>query len=312
VSLNQGQPRRWLVVGSGGMLGRDLVAALNATGDEVLGRTHRQLDITDEAAVRAAVHGCRPDVVVNCAAWTAVDDAKAHENEALRVNGNGAAHLAAACADDRVRLVHMSTDYVFGGDASRPYAEHDAAGPRTAYGRTKLAGEQAVLQLLPRSGYVVRTAWLYGAHGPNFVSTMIRLERERPTVAVVDDQRGQPTWTADVAGQIIALVGSPGAAGIYHATSSGEASWFELAREVFRLVGADPARVQATTSSAYPRPDPRPGYSVLGHDGWASAGIEPIGDWRLALRRALPGLLPPDHPRSRTPPVRAGSTGYGR
>jgi dTDP-4-dehydrorhamnose reductase len=294
------------------MLGRDLVAALQTAGEEVLGRTHRELDITDEAAVRAALHDCRPDVVVNCAAWTAVDDAEAHENEALGVNGNGAAHLAAACAAGPVRLVHMSTDYVFGGDASRPYAEHDPVGPRTAYGRTKLAGEQAVLRLLPRSGYVVRTAWLYGAHGPNFVSTMIRLERERPAVDVVNDQRGQPTWTADVAAQIIALPRSPAAAGIYHATSSGEATWFDLAREVFRLVGADPARVRPTTSSAFPRPAPRPGYSVLGHDGWASAGIEPIGDWRAALRRALPGLLPPDHPRSRTPPMQVGLTRYGR
>ena len=324
MSLSQGQRCRWLVVGSGGMLGRDLVAALESEGEEVFGRTHRELDLTDEEAVRAALHDCRPDVVVNCAAWTAVDNAEAHENEALAVNGNGAAHLAAACAAGPVgpvRLVHMSTDYVFAGDASRPYAEHDATGPRTAYGRTKLAGEQAVLRLLPRSGYVVRTAWLYGAHGPNFVSTMIRLERERPTVDVVTDQRGQPTWTADVAGQIIALVRSPGAAsvpgagaapGIYHATSSGEGTWFDLAREVFRLLGADPARVQATTSSAYPRPAPRPGYSVLGHDGWASAGIEPIGDWRLALRRALPGLLPPDDPRSCTPPVQVGLTRYVR
>jgi len=321
VSTGQEPRCRWLVVGSGGMLGRDLVAALEREGEEVLGRTHRELDLTDEAAVRAALHDCRPDVVVNCAAWTAVDDAEAHENEALGVNGHGAAHLAAACAAGPagpVRLVHMSTDYVFAGDASRPYAEHDAVGPRTAYGRTKLAGEQAVLRLLPRSGYVVRTAWLYGAHGPNFVSTMIRLERERPAVDVVTDQRGQPTWTADVAGQIIALVRSRGVAGagetagIYHATSSGEATWFDLAREVFRLLGADPARVRATTSSAFPRPAPRPGYSVLGHDGWASAGIEPIGDWRLALRRALPGLLPADGPRSCTPPVQVGLTGYGR
>jgi dTDP-4-dehydrorhamnose reductase len=290
--VNDGQRCRWLVVGSGGMLGRDLVAAVEGAGDEVVGLNHRELDLTDEAATRSAVQQYRPDVVVNCAAWTAVDDAEAHENEALGVNGNGAAHLAAACAAGQIRLVHMSTDYVFGGDATRPYAERDAVGPRTAYGRTKLAGEQAVLRLLPGSGCVVRTAWLYGAHGPNFVSTMIRLERERPAVDVVTDQRGQPTWTADVAGQIIALVRSPAAAGIYHATSSGEASWFELAREVFRLLGADPARVHATTSSAYPRPAPRPGYSVLGHDGWASLGIEPIGDWRLALRRALPSLLP--------------------
>ena len=138
-------------------------------------------------------------------------------------------------------------------------------------------------------GYVVRTAWLYGAHGPNFVRTMIELERRRPAVDVVDDQHGQPSWTVDVAGQIIALVRSGAAGGIYHATSSGETTWFGLAREVFRLLGADPDRVRATTSDAYPRPAARPSYSVLGHDGWAKAGLEPIGDWRQALRRAFPG-----------------------
>ena len=282
---------RWLIAGAGGMLGQDLAAALRADGEDVTGLTRRDLDVTDERAVRAALRGCAPDVVVNCAAWTAVDDAEAHEAEALGVNGCGAEYLAAACAADRVRLVHLSTDYVFGGDARRPYAETDATGPRTAYGRTKLAGEQAVLRLLPGTGYVVRTAWLYGAHGPNFVRTMIRLERERPGVDVVADQRGQPTWTADVAGQVTALVRSRAAGGVYHATSSGEATWFELAREVFQLLGADPQRVRATTTSAFPRPAPRPAYSVLGHDAWAGAGLEPIGDWRIALRRAFPALL---------------------
>jgi dTDP-4-dehydrorhamnose reductase len=282
---------RWLIAGAGGMLGQDLAAALRADGEDVVGLTRRDLDVTDERAVRAALRGCAPDVVVNCAAWTAVDDAEAHEDEALGVNGRGAEHLAAACAADRVRLVHLSTDYVFGGDARRPYSETDATGPRTAYGRTKLAGERAVLGLLPDTGYVVRTAWLYGAHGPNFVRTMIRLERERPGVDVVADQRGQPTWTADVAGQVTALVRAGAAAGVYHATSSGEATWFELACEVFQLLGTDRQRVRATTTSAFPRPAPRPAYSVLGHDAWAGAGIEPIGDWRLALRRAFPALL---------------------
>ena len=281
---------RWLVTGSAGMLGRDLVAALERDGEQVVGLSRRELDITDEAAVRAAVTGCRPDAVVNCAAWTAVDDAEAREREASRVNAAGPAHVAAACAAAGIPLVHMSTDYVFGGDARRPYAERDATAPRTAYGRSKLAGERAVLGLLPRAGYVVRTAWLYGAHGPNFVSTMIRLERERPAVDVVTDQRGQPTWTADVAGRVIALVRARAAAGVYHATSSGEATWFEVAREVFRLLGADPGRVRATTSAAFSRPAPRPGYSVLGHGAWATADLEPIGDWRLALRRAFPAL----------------------
>ena len=285
---------RWLIVGAGGMLGRDLLATLATNGADVVGLTRRELDITDESAVRAALRDCRPDVVVNCAAWTAVDDAESHELEAFGVNGRGAAHLAAACADDpragELRLVHMSTDYVFAGDAGRPYAEHDAPAPRSVYGRSKLAGERAVLELLPRTGYVVRTAWLYGAHGPNFVRTMIRLERERPSVDVVDDQRGQPTWAVDVARQIAALARSRATPGVYHATSSGEATWFEVAREVFRMLGADPARVRATSSSAYIRPAPRPSYSVLGHEAWAATGIEPIGDWRLALRQAFPAL----------------------
>jgi dTDP-4-dehydrorhamnose reductase len=276
------------------MLGSDLVAALADDGADVIGLSRKELDVTDEVAIAAALADCRPDVVVNCAAWTAVDEAEAHEDEALAVNGTGAAHVAAAIAAGSAapgcRLVHLSTDYVFAGDATAPYAEHDVPGPRTAYGRTKLAGEQAVRGLLPQAGTVVRTAWLYGAHGPNFVRTMIRLEHERPAVDVVADQRGQPTWTADVARQVIALAGSGAPAGVYHATSSGVATWFDLAREVFMLLGADPDRVRATTTDAFPRPAPRPAYSVLGHDAWASAGLQPIGDWRLSLRRAFPAL----------------------
>ena len=281
---------RWLVTGAGGMLGRDLAAALERKRANVVALTRRDLDITDEAAVYAAIRGHRPDLVVNCAAWTAVDAAESCEPAALRVNGHGAAHIAAACADSGARLLHMSTDYVFDGDARRPYAENDATAPRTAYGRTKLAGEEAVLRLLPGTGYIVRTAWLFGTHGPNFVQTMIRLERERPAISVVDDQRGQPTWTADLADQVIALGRSHAAAGIYHATSSGETTWFGLAREIFRLLGADEARVRPIKSSDYTRPAPRPAYSVLGHDAWARAGIAPIPGWRRAVRRALPVL----------------------
>src|SRR5262249_49417907 len=140
---------------------------------------------------------------------------------------------------------------------------------------------------LPRSGYVVRTAWLYGAQGPNFVRTMIRLAREPQDIDVVDDQRGQPTWTMDVADQVIALARSRAAAGVYHATSAGEATWFALAREIFRLLGADPARVRPVTSSAYPRPAPRPAYSVLGHRAWAKADIKPIPGWQVRLQQAF-------------------------
>jgi dTDP-4-dehydrorhamnose reductase len=257
------------------------------------------LDVTDAAAVSDAIARCRPDVVVNCAAWTAVDDAEASEEQALAVNAGGPANLTTACGAHAARLVQVSTDYVFTGDASRPYTEDDVPAPRTAYGRTKLAGEHAVLGRLPRSAYVVRTAWLYGAHGPSFVGTMIKLEERRPTVDVVDDQHGQPTWTADVAGQIIALIQSTAAPGIYHATSSGQTTWFGLAREIFGLLGADPARVRPQPSSALSRPAPRPAYSVLGHGAWAAPRVAPIGQWRPALRCAFPDLVAAQRPDNR-------------
>ena len=273
------------------MLGTDLVAALTAAREPVTGMDRAGLDVTDASAVSDAIDRCRPDVVVNCAAWTAVDDAEASEEQALAVNAGGPANLAAACADMGARLVQVSTDYVFAGDAGRPYAEDDAPAPRTAYGRTKLAGERAVLIGLPRAGYVVRTAWLYGAHGPNFVRTMITLEGQRAAIDVVDDQQGQPTWTADVARQIIALARSAAAPGIYHATSSGQTTWFGLAQEIFGLLGADPSRVRPIPSSALSRPAQRPAFSVLGHDAWTAPRIQPIGEWRTALHRALPGIV---------------------
>ena len=282
---------RWLVTGAGGMLGTDMVAVLTSRGEPVTGLDRAGLDVTDAAAVSDAIASGRPDVVVNCAAWTAVDDAEASEEQALAVNAAGAANLAAACAGVGARLVQISTDYVFAGDAGRPYAEDDVPAPRTAYGRTKLAGERAVLDRLPGSGFVVRTAWLYGAHGPSFVGTMIKLEDQRPTVDVVDDQHGQPTWTVDVARQIVALVHSTAAPGIYHATSGGQTTWFGLAREIFALLGADPARVRPIPSSALSRPAPRPAYSVLGHSAWAGPRVPPIGQWRTALRRAFPELV---------------------
>lgn len=282
---------RWLVTGAGGMLGRDLVTVLDRRGTTVTGLTRTDLDITDSAAVRAALRRSRPDVVVNCAAWTAVDDAEAHADEALRVNGAAVAGLAASCAAGQIALVQLSTDYVFDGQASQPYAEDDVPSARTAYGRAKLAGERAVLEQPDGVGYVVRTAWLYGAHGSSFVRTMIRLEREQAEVQVVDDQFGQPTWTVDVASQIIALAESAAPAGIYHATSSGQTTWFGLAQEVFRLLAADPARVRPTRTDALARPAPRPAYSVLGHEAWAKAGLAPIGGWAAALGRAFPSLI---------------------
>jgi len=282
---------RWLITGSGGMLGRDLTALLTGEGEHVAGLARAELDITDAAAVRGAVARHRPGVVVNCAAWTAVDDAETHEDAALEINGRAVGYLAAACADHGATLVQVSTDYIFDGTAEKPYGEDHPPAPRSAYGRTKLAGEEAARTALPHGSYVIRTAWLYGAHGKSFVRTMLDRARAASPVNVVDDQHGQPTWTADVAGQIRALIAAGAPAGTYHATSSGDTTWFGLAREVYARAGADPALVTPTTTAAFPRPAPRPAFSVLGHGGWMAAGIEPIGDWRDALERAFPAMV---------------------
>ncbi|MDN0197786.1 dTDP-4-dehydrorhamnose reductase [Streptomyces sp. S.PNR 29] len=290
---------RWLVTGAGGMLGRDVVDELTGRGADVVGLDRTALDITRSASVDSAFAGHRPDIVVNCAAYTAVDDAETDEARAMAVNGEGPRLLARACAAHGARLIHVSTDYVFPGeDRTTPYPEDHPPAPRTAYGRTKLAGERAVREELPEASAVVRTAWLYGAHGRSFVRTMIDLEARRPTVDVVDDQRGQPTWSADVAERIADLGPRVGrdASGVFHATSAGEASWYDLAREVFRLLGADPDRVRPTGSAAFPRPAPRPAYSALAHGRWQEIGLPLPRDWRAALHEALPRIRKESRP----------------
>jgi dTDP-4-dehydrorhamnose reductase len=275
---------RWLVVGHTGMLGHDVMSALQDR--DVTGVSRPDLDITDGASVDAALDGV--DVVVNCAAWTAVDDAEDHEAAAYAVNATGPQHLAAAAARSGAWLVHVSTDYVFAGDATTAYAEDAPLAPRTAYGRTKAAGEQAVEAALAQRSYVVRTAWLYGAHGPNFVRTIARLAAERDHLDVVDDQHGQPTWSADVAGRIVAMVDAGVGAGRYHATNSGQTTWWGFARAVVEHLGLDPDLVRPTTSAAMARRAPRPAYSVLGHDGWASTGLPALRDWEDALSASWP------------------------
>ncbi|MEV0281917.1 dTDP-4-dehydrorhamnose reductase [Streptomyces sp. NPDC050610] len=274
---------RWLITGAGGMLGRDLCRLLTAERVSALPLTRHDLDLTDERAVACALHRARPAVVVNCAAWTDVDAAESDEERALRVNGEAVRVLARACAATGARLLHVSTDYVFPGDADAPYPEDAEPGPRTAYGRTKLAGERAVLDELPRAGTVVRTAWLYGPYGRNFVRTMAERAAGDGTVHVVDDQYGQPTATGDVARRLLALGRGPLRPGVFHATAGGRTTWYELAREVFRLAGADPGRVRPIDSGSLGRPAPRPAWSVLGHDRWAAAGLPRPRHWRDAL-----------------------------
>lgn len=273
---------RTLITGAAGMLGRDLQLALQGRDVTALGRA--DLDITDPDAVDAAVAG--HDVVINSAAYTKVDDAETHESDARAVNATGPALLAEAAVRHGAKLVTVSTDYVFDGNGTAPYAEDAPTDPLNAYGRTKAEGEAHVLRIAPDSSYVVRTAWIYGAHGPNFAATMLRLAQTHDTVSVVTDQVGQPTWTGDLARRIVELVDTDAPAGIYHGTNSGQGSWYDFTKAIFAENGLDPERVLPTDSAAFVRPAPRPAYSVLGHDGWSRAGLAPMRDWRVALHAA--------------------------
>jgi dTDP-4-dehydrorhamnose reductase len=234
------------VVGAGGMLGQDVEADVSLT--------RSQLDVTDRDAVRAVITG--DDIVINCAAWTDVDGAEDHEDEALRINRDGARNMAEAAG----AVLYVSTDYVFDGTKREPYVESDPVNPQSAYGRTKLAGERVTAEANPRH-YIVRTSWLFGPGGKNFVETMLGLG---PEVRVVDDQVGSPTFTGHLADALARLARTEDY-GVHHLTASGSCSWFEFAREIFARAGSD-TRAKPCTTADFPRPAPRPAYSVLGSE----------------------------------------------
>ena len=280
---------RWLVTGSAGMLGQDLTAVLAGAGHEVTPAPRASLDVTDLEACRAAVRG--QEVVVNAAAWTAVDDAETNEPQAFAVNATGAANLARACAEAGAELVQVSTDYVFAGDATTPYAEcrpaRAAVGLRTHQGRRRVG----------RRPPCARAA---GWCAPRGCTAPAGPASSRPWPASRRSARPSTWWTTstasprgrmDLARILEALVTSGAPYGAYHATSSGETTWCGFAREIFSGLGLDPARVHPTTTEAFPRPAPRPAYSVLGHDAWHRAGIAPIRSWREALAEALPSIV---------------------
>ena len=277
------------------MLGTDLRRTLADRGIESTGVDRGDLDLLDAEAVRKAVAGRQ--VVVNCAAWTAVDLAESHEPEAFEINAVAAGVVARAARAEGALVVHLSTDYVFDGEARAPYDEDAPLSPRSAYGRTKAAGEWAVRAEAPDGHLILRTAWLYGAHGTCFPRTIARVARERGGVDVVDDQHGQPTWTMDVADLMVRLVEADAPAGTWHATSGGETSWWGFAREVVSSVGLAPDVVRPTRSAAFRRDAVRPAYSVLGHDRLARHGIEPIGDWRERWSTAASEVVPVDEPQ---------------
>ena len=281
-----------LVTGSNGQLGTELVNRYSdRPNDELFVGDLPDIDITSELSIASTFASIAPDVVINCAAWTAVDAAEEKESSAFTVNAEGPAILATYCARAGARLVQISTDYVFGGDATEPYREDSQPGPITAYGRTKLAGENFVRELLPDNHLVIRTAWLYSPIGHNFVKTIIKAQRDRETLSVVTDQIGQPTSASDLADQIVALLDTYSGSGIFHGTNSGVTSWYEFARAIMSEIGEDPDRILPTDSSSYVQLAPRPAYSVLSHQGWAAVGMEPMRDWRVALHEAIPDIM---------------------
>jgi dTDP-4-dehydrorhamnose reductase len=249
-----------LVTGAAGMLGRDVVLAAGNAGHQVVGFGHAELDVTAETAVSAKIEAERPDVVINCAAWTDVDGAEEAEEEATRVNGAGAGNVAKAAAAVNASVVYVGSDYVFDGSKGAPYVETDQTAPLSAYGRGKLAGEEATRAANKRH-FIVRSAWLFGTGGPNFVETMLRLAADHGEVLVVRDQVGSPTYTWHLAYGIVRLIEGV-EFGIHHMAAAGACSWYELAREIFEQAHVE-CKVMSATTEMLGRPAPRPAYSAL-------------------------------------------------
>jgi dTDP-4-dehydrorhamnose reductase len=275
------------VLGTPGQLGGDLLDEGARQGLEMVGRTQWECDITDGAAVERAIADVRPDAVINGAAWTQVDAAEEHEAEAEAVNATGAGLVAAACASAGIRCCHVSTDYVFDGTATAPIPEDAAASPRSAYGRTKWHGEVAVREHCP-DHLIVRTSWLYGRQGPNFVLTMLRLAAERAELRVVADQRGAPTWTGHLAPAMLRLldIAPPGT---YHLTNSGVTTWYDFAIAIISARNL-PTEVVPITTADYPVAAARPAYSVLDNRAWRQLGEPPLPEWQEGLRSYLATL----------------------
>jgi dTDP-4-dehydrorhamnose reductase len=273
---------RLLVTGAGGMLGRAVVEAATRAGHDVVAATRAELDVTNAEIALGTIVARAPDAVVNCAAYTDVDGAESDLETAHAINGSGARNVAAGAAAAGASIVHISTDYVFDGSKREPWLESDATGPLGVYGESKLAGEFAVAAANPRHA-IVRTAWLFGAGGKNFVDTMLTLGGQREEVSVVTDQVGCPTWTGHLAGAIVALAERPDDTGIHHIAGAGSCSWNELASEVFERAGID-CRVLPATTAEFVRPAARPAYSVL-----ASERPEPIvlAPWRQGVAEYL-------------------------
>jgi dTDP-4-dehydrorhamnose reductase len=276
--------------GAWGMLGKEVIRAAAARGIDLLPWDLDDFDLTDREATQRAVTATRPRVVIHGAAWTDVDSCESDRAKAVLVNGRGTANLAAACREAGARLLMVSTDYVFSGRGEKPYRETDPPGPLSVYGWSKLIGEEAVLAL-GEDGAIARTAWLYADHGKNFLRTMLALAEEREEIAVVDDQRGSPTFAADLAHALLDLAAVP-ASGVFHTTNRGAVTWCGFARHIFELAGRD-VRVKPVPTAEFPRPALRPTNSVLENTRFAELGLPPLPTWEEGLERCLARLVGP-------------------
>jgi len=275
---------RLLVTGAAGMLGHEVVAAATRLGHEVAAWDLPECDLTDAGATLDAIRRLNPRAVINCAAYTNVDGAEEDEPNATRINGDAAGNVARACAAAGARLVHVSTDYVFDGTKREPWVESDATNPLGAYGRSKLLGEDLVRAELADQA-IVRTAWLFGPHGPNFVSTMLRLASDRDEVEVVTDQVGSPTFAGHLAPALVDMAERT-ETGTFHGAGAGSCSWYELTLEAFDAAGVN-CRVLPTTAEKFARPAPRPAYSVLGSEREHPITLPP---WQQGVRAHLAAL----------------------
>ncbi len=280
----------WLILGGEGQLGRCLQQTLLAKDMNFVAVGRHEVDITLKDEVTNFVQQLAPSVVVNAAAWTAVDAAEDSEASAHAVNALGAAHVAHAAQLANAQLVHVSTDYVFSGTAQSPISEDAPCAPVSAYGRTKLAGEEAVRANYRHGSLIVRTAWLYSSFGANFALTMARRALTHQPVRVVDDQLGQPTFANDLAEHIAQLVLHKAPNGVYHGTNSGQASWYEFAREIYALLECNLDLVTPVAGTEYPTRAIRPSYSVLGHGRTHNTGLSEMRDWKIALADAIPAI----------------------
>ncbi|MCU1360810.1 MAG: dTDP-4-dehydrorhamnose reductase [Ilumatobacteraceae bacterium] len=274
---------RVLVTGAGGQLGHDTVAACTAAGDQVAGCDHASLDVTDRDRVLGAITSFRPDAVIHCAAWTAVDACESDADRAFAANASAVRWVAEGCHRTGAHLVHLSTDYVFDGTLDRPYHEWDAPNPTSVYGASKLAGEHEA-SVLGAAATIVRTSWVCGQHGANMVKTVLRLVEQQPTLAFVDDQVGNPTFTADLAIMLRRLaVDRRG--GVYHLTNQRSVSWFGFVQEVVAAAGRDPAMVTpiATSDLQPPRPAQRPANSRLDNAAARTGGLPAMRDFAEPL-----------------------------